>query len=108
MTPKDNQPTGANLPEKKIRILWGTDENVPALYANQLYISHAGGTEFQLIFGFLPAPIVFGLEADEIPDKINVQQMARIVISPDVMKAFVKAMDENLQNYEESMKKENE
>ncbi len=98
----DISPSDSELKEKKIRILWDAGENIPSVFANQLYISHAGGKEFHLTFGHLTPPIVFGLEEDEIPDSINVKPVAKIVVSPDVMEEFVNAMNENFQRFKES------
>jgi len=90
------------LKGKKIRILWDPGEDMPLVFANQLYISHAGGKEFHLTFGQLIPPIVFGLEEDEIPDSISVKPVVKIVVSPDVMHEFANAMNENYQRFKQS------
>lgn len=104
----DKGSSNKELKEKIVRVLWGTDEEVPVVYANQLYLSHAGGKEFNLTFGYLSPPILFGLEEAEIPERVNVRPVAKIVISPDVMEEFVEAMTENLRQYKESKDKEME
>lgn len=88
--------------EKKVRILWDDGESVSVAYANQLYISHAGGKEFHLTFGHLAPPILFGLEEDEIPESVSIQPIAKIVVSPDAMKEFVDALNENFSKFKES------
>ncbi len=88
--------------EKKIRILWDSGENISSVFANQLYISHAGGKEFHITFGHLTPPIVFGLEEDEIPESVSIKPVAKIVVSPDVMEEFVNAMNENFQSFKQS------
>ncbi len=95
--------------EKPVRILWSSDEDLPALYSNQLYVSHAGETEFHLVFGHLSPPLTAGLEESELPDAVNIKPVAKLVMSPDVMKAFVQILVDNLKKFEEKQKgKENE
>jgi hypothetical protein len=90
--------------EKQIRVKWGTDEDIPALYANNLIVSFAGGAEFHLIFGHLSPILSLGLEENEIPDTIFIKPVAKIVISPKGMKAFIKALNENYEKYESEQK----
>ena len=41
------------MQEKAIRIVWDSEEITAPVYANQIIVSHAGGTEFnELIQGF--------------------------------------------------------
>lgn len=84
---------------KIIKIKWGSAENLPALYANHLYISHGGEHEFYLIFGHLTPPI--GFSEQDTPDEIEITPINKIVISPEAMSDFVRAMSENLRKYEE-------
>lgn len=86
--------------EKLIRIVWGSNENIPTQYANQLQVSHAGGTEFHITFGHLVPPLTIGLEESELPDKVTIKPLTTIVASPDVMRAFVKILVENLENFD--------
>lgn len=85
--------------KKEIRVIWDSDDGLPILYANNLYISHGGDTEFHLTFGQLIPPIIFGLSEEELPQKVKVTPIARIVIAPDVMERFVNVMNENLEKY---------
>jgi hypothetical protein len=86
--------------EKKIRILWGSDEDIPALYANHLLVSFAGGSEFHLIFGHLSPPLLLGREESELPDSVKIKPVAKIVISPAGMKQFIEALNKNYAKYE--------
>lgn len=86
--------------EKKIRVVWGSDEELPALYANHLYVSHTGGTEFHIIFGHLSPPLTAGLDENELPESLKVKPVAKIVVSPEVMRAFVKLLHDNYEKFE--------
>jgi hypothetical protein len=86
--------------EKTVRIVWGSNESTPALYANHIQVSHAGETEFHITFGHLSPPLTFGLEEHELPEQLTVKPLVAIVTSPDVMKAFVRVLTDNLENFE--------
>ncbi|MFH1907831.1 MAG: DUF3467 domain-containing protein [Chloroflexota bacterium] len=86
--------------EKRIKIIWGSDENLPALYANHLYVSHAGETEFHLVFGHLSPPLTMGIDESELPDSVKIKPVVKIVISPDAMRAFVRLLSDNLGAFE--------
>ena len=86
--------------EKGIRVVWGSDEDLPVIYANQLYISHGGETEFHLLFGHLSPPLTVGLTEDELPDMIKVKPVAKIVLAPKVMRGFVDALNINLEKFD--------
>ena len=88
---------------KTIQIKWGSVENLPALYANQLFISHGGENEFYLIIGHLSPPI--GSSVSDYPDELEIKPIAQLVLSPETMRTFVNAMGENLRKYED--KKDN-
>ncbi len=89
--------------EKKIRVIWDSDNDIPAIYANQLIISHAGLTEFHLVFGHLSPPLSIGLLEDELPEVIKISPVAKIVVSPDTMKKIVDAMKKNLEGYSDEI-----
>ena len=89
---------------KQIRIVWGSDEDLPALYANHIYVSHAGETEFHMVFGHLSPPLMMGGDVGELPESVKIKPVAKLVITPDVMRAFVKLLGENFEKYEEKMK----
>lgn len=86
--------------EKPVRILWGSDEDLPALYSNHLYVSHAGDTEFHLVFGHLSPPLTMGMEESELPGAVIIKPVAKLVVSPKVMKAFLSILNENLEKFE--------
>ena len=91
---------------KRVRILWGSPDDMPALYANQLFLSHAGETEFHLIFGHLSPPITLGLEEGEIPANVYINPVAKIVISPESMKQFVQVINENYKKFQDKYETE--
>ena len=89
--------------EKAIRVVWGSEEYIELIYANQIYVSHAGGSEFNIIFGQLSPPLTVGRSESELPDRLEIKPVAHIVTSPEGMKAFVRALVENLENYENKL-----
>lgn len=92
------------IEDKRIRIIWDTNENIPVLYANHLYVSNAGDTEFNLVFGHLSPPLTMGLDESELPDTVKIRPVANIVVSPDAMKAFVRLLSDNLAAFEDRLK----
>lgn len=92
------------IKEKRIKIVWGSDESLPALYANHLYVSHAGETEFHLVFGHLSPPLTMGFDESELPDAVKIKPVTKIVISPDAMRAFVRLLSDNLVAFESRQK----
>jgi hypothetical protein len=89
------------LKEKRIRLVWGSNENTPVAYANHIQVSHAGETEFHITFGHLSPPLTVGLEEDELPEKVFIKPLITIVSSPDVMRAFVQVLKDNLEAFDE-------
>lgn len=94
---------GEETKEKPIRLLWGSDEDIPILYANQMLVSHSGGTEFHIVFGHVSPPITVGLEEEELPDSVTIKPITKLVMSPDVMRSFAKAINTNLELYEKTI-----
>lgn len=82
---------------KLIKVTWGTADNLPALYSNQLFISHGSGDVFHLIFGHLTPPV--GFSPEEYPDSLEVEPIAKIVVSPETMETFIEAMVTNIERY---------
>jgi hypothetical protein len=89
--------------EKQIRLVWGSVDELPTLFVNQVQISHAGGSEFHIFFGHATPPLTFGLAEEEIPDKITIEPLAKIVVTPEMMRAVVHVLSENLENYDKSI-----
>jgi hypothetical protein len=97
------------IKEKPVRVLWGSDEDLDAIYSNHLFISHAGESEFHLIFGHLSPPLTIGLDEDELPDSVTIKPVTKLVLSPEVMKAFARIINDNLEKFESKQKgKDNE
>ena len=89
---------------KQIKVVWGSDDELPALYANHFYVSHAGEIEFHVVFGHLSPPLTAGLDESELPDSIKIKPVSKIVMGPDAMRAFVAILNDNLAKYEEKKK----
>jgi len=94
------------LKEKQIRIVWDSGDDLPILYANQLFVSHSSETEFHLVFGLLSPPLTLGLQENELPDRIHVKPVAKIIVSPEGMKAFSELLVGNYKKFAERHKED--
>ena len=90
----------------EFRMRWEEATDLPSVYANQVYITHAGG-EFYVIFGEVELPIMLSLAPDELkgPRDLVVKPVAKLVFTPSAMAAVVKAMAENVRKYEQRQEK---
>ena len=80
-------------------IRWGSADDIPTLYANQLFVSHAG-PEFFLIFGNITAPLLVGeVEKDSLPEFLQVKPVARIAVTREQMLEFAKAIHQNVERF---------
>lgn len=100
--------TEKEIKEKMIRIKWGNPDNIPPIYANQLYVTHGGDSDFHLIFGYFTPPLTVGLEESELPEKIEINPVAKLVISPEFMGKLVDAVNENYSKYKNKKRKNDE
>jgi len=90
---------------REVKIVWGDADDLPALFANHLAVSHMGVTEFNLVFGYLSPPLIPGLNKEELPETIKIKPVARLVITPEAMKDFLKALNDNFERYEKTVGK---
>jgi hypothetical protein len=94
------------LKEKIVPIIWGSADDLSALYANHFYVTHAGEIEFHIIFGHLTPPLTIGMTEDQLPSSIKIKPVAKVVLTPEAMKAFVQLLNDNLEKYEVKQKEE--
>jgi len=80
----------------EIPITWEWNEDIETVYVNQLRVTH-GGPEFYLTFGELVFPAQ--LSDEEPPEKLSIVQKVRIVVSPNQMGKFIKALNDNYEKY---------
>jgi hypothetical protein len=99
--------SGKNQETKKIRVVWGSADDIPTTYVNNLFISHAG-SEFYLIFGELSPPIILGKGKEEIPESIVIKPVIKLAISPEAMIQMADVINGNLEKFEEHMQREKE
>lgn len=78
---------------------WGQSDDLPTLYANNLVVSHAGGSEFVLLFGEARLPALFGITNEKPPKSVHIKPVARIVMTPETMIKFSEVINENLKRY---------
>src|SRR5690242_6212270 len=89
-----NEGTGpAEVPVK-----WPLTVELPTLYANQLYVTHAGA-EFYFVFGEVNVPIFVAYDAGEAPTSVTVKPLAKIVVTNETMAQFVEAINRNYARY---------
>ncbi len=102
MTTKKNPETKG----RQMRLVWGSPDELPTLYSNNIQVSHAGGSDFHVFFGNATPPLTYGLREEEIPDVIIIKPVAKIVITPDMMRVLVQVLSKNLENFDKTMKEE--
>ena len=88
---------------RKIRLVWDAEagEKIPSHYANHIFVSFAGGTEFHVVFGHLAPPLI--LDDSIFPTDLNIETVAKLVITPTVMKAFLQVLNDNYKRFESLM-----
>jgi hypothetical protein len=89
---------------KPLRLVWESPEELPVTYANQLQITHAGGNEFHIYFGYVEPPLTYGLtteEIDDLPDELPVKPLTKIIVTPAFMKVITEVFLENLERFEQ-------
>lgn len=86
----------------EIRLTWKMDEGLRTIYANNFFISHAGG-EFYLTFGELVPPVVPNESAAElrerVGDTLEIVPLVRLAITPEVMLRIAEAVRDNVTTY---------
>lgn len=83
-----------------IKLIWGASEKAPTIYANHLYITHAGN-EFYLVFGEL-SPFL-DLDAENLPEHLEIQPKIKIAVSPENMVKFADAIQENVTKFKQNL-----
>ena len=96
----------SNIKEKEVRIIWDSEAELPSSYANHLFVSHAGDTEFHLVFGHLSPPVTINLDESELPEFVKIKPVAKLVIGPKAMEAFLEIINDNWKKFEERQKGE--
>ena len=96
----EEQANNQDIEETKgvsIPIRWKSSEQAPTIYANQLFMSHAGN-EFYLVFGEL-APITRTSEEEDLPAYLEIKPVIKIAISPPNMLQFAAVINENVDKF---------
>lgn len=84
---------------RKVRLQWGSLDDLQTIYVNHIFISHQG-PEFYLVFGELSLPIA--LDASELPESVNIIPKVRLAIAPEAMQAIARVISDNVHKYEEN------
>ena len=91
----------AKTEEISIKLTWGNPADVPTVYANNLYITHAGN-EFYLVFGEMP-PIT-ELDANRLPEHLEIKPVAKIAVTQENMVKFADAIAGNMEKFKERVR----
>lgn len=83
-----------------IKLSWGSSDKAPTIYANNLYITHAGN-EFYLVFGELPP--ILELDIENLPEYLEIHPVIKIAVSPENMMKFANAIQENVDKFKQKL-----
>lgn len=87
-----------------VEVRWGSPDDIETVFANHLFVSHQGG-QFYLVFGELPPPLYIDfhkeVEKETFSREMTIRPVARVAVSPDAMKAFVKAISQNYERFQQ-------
>ncbi len=86
-----------------VKLVWRAPHDLPTVYANQVYVTHAGG-EFFIVFGEALLPAI----NDALPSEIEVKPVAKLVLSPQMMQQTVRVLAENFGKFEARVQEEME
>lgn len=83
-----------------VSLEWPETIDLPTVYANQLFISHAG-REFFLIFGEVTPPVLTKITPERLQElkSIEIKPVAKIAISAEAMPEIAKVIEENVANF---------
>lgn len=88
--------------EQQVQLRWvESEEDLPAVYANHLYISHAG-PEFVLIFGRAEVPVGTGTPGVDPPEFVPIRPVAKLIVAPGAMTGVVEAISRNVSRAQEA------
>jgi hypothetical protein len=95
ITETEQQQEGFAIP-----LRWGDASTIPTIYANHLFLTHAGG-EFYLVFGEL-APVTH-IDKDSPPDCLEIKPVVKIAITSENMLGIAEAIQINVSRFKESL-----
>ncbi len=87
------KPSGVAIPTR-----WESPEQAPTIYANQLVVTHVGGESY-LVFGEIIPPLILGPDKEPLPEFVPVKPRVKIVVTPEHMIIFTKAIQQNVENF---------
>jgi hypothetical protein len=80
----------------ELPVVWQSSDDLPTVYASQLFITHAGG-EFYLVFGELAIPMI--TTPDKLPESIAILPVAKIAVTAENIVRFAGALNTNIEKY---------
>lgn len=84
-----------------VTLQWGDILSLPTLYANQVYISHAG-PEFYIVFGEVQVPVLTNAQPGQLHE-LTVRPVARLAVTPEAMMQIADAVARNVAAYQEHL-----
>jgi len=88
-----------------IPVHWEATASAPTIYANQMFITHAGN-EFYLVFGEIEP--IFQLDKDNLPDHFSIRPRVKIAITPKDMIEFARIIEENVATFQNRVSENSE
>lgn len=87
-------------PARGLRVAWGSTDDTPVVFANQVSVVQPGNGEVFLTFGTLAPPAFF--DPDQLPDVLYVKPILRIAMLPRSYRAMVETLKQSLEDFDES------
>lgn len=95
---------------KKVRIDRRFPEDLKTHFATNIVVQHDPGTFYISFFEMFPPLVIADNDAERIKilnslDSVDAKCVSRIVVTPDKMREFIDALEENYKGYQELIKK---
>lgn len=87
---------------------WLGHEHLDAVYANHIFVSHAG-TEFLVVFARAESPLLgknLQTVDDEAPSFVPIKPVAKLVVSERAMAAMLQVLNDNFERFQEKIKED--
>lgn len=100
----NNENESKTTPKKQMEVTvptrWPENVDLPTIYANQFFITHAG-LEFFLIFGEVTAPLWTEPTAEKLEalEALQVKPVAKIAIPYEVMRGIAQIIQANVEGF---------
>lgn len=83
-----------------IPLRWKSSEHLSTTYVTHLRVLHTAN-EFYLVFAEID-PVAYVFDRSDPPEYLDVQPVVKIAVSPTQMRAFIAALQTNMEKYLET------